>query len=308
MPSLTRSTSKHKRNSSSHSLGHSSHPSPSAQFEEEKFDMLTWQFQAAAFIRLFSILSASLPLPSEYVRPAIQSLLFILGSVAHPLPPVGSSESPDPRPPRSFGELTDSDETSDALESSSWGLILDLLSGSYSATAVHEIRLNLLSPETRGFSGPHGSDARKARGAARALRLALRQGSQHRLALSRNEDVEDFTVYPLITSSEMGWLRRFGGIASSAVDPTLGLFGQVIRAWLGVVVSTHNRGAEAAVIECIGVANDVLDECNAADRLVSDDEAHILGDILREAVQCFRVQYVFRSKAILPFFDPGSPR
>lgn len=256
--------------------------------------MLRWHFQAAAFVRLFSILSITLPLPSKYIRPAIQCLLFILGSFASTLPPVSSSQ-PSSRPsPRSFGELSDSDETSNALANASWELILDLLSGSYSITVGHEIQQNLLSAEySRNVDEPHDSEARKACGAARALRSALRQGSQHRLALSRNEDLEDSpAVYSLVISSEMGWLRHYGEVGSSLdADQTHSLFGRAIRRWLASAMS--NKEAEAVVIECIGVASDVIDECNASDRLVTDDEAHLVGDILREAVECFRGRYAF---------------
>ena len=49
--------------------------------------------------------------------------------------------------------------------------------------------------------------------------------------------------------------------------------------------------AEAIVTECIGIAKDVIADCVAVDRTVTDDEAHIVGDILCEAVEILRLRY-----------------
>lgn len=314
IPSLSRSTSRHKRNSSSQSLNlYSSRPAPAPSHDELRAEQFPWKFQAVAFVHLISIFTINAPLPHEYVRPAIQSLLFILGSVASPLPRVGSADSSNLRISRPLSESADIEENIATLEYNAWQLILNLLSSSYSVTATHEIKQNLLAPEVLlGAEEPHGNEARKSRGAARALRLALRQGSQHRLALSRNEDFDDASSYPLISSSELGWLQRFGSSSSAGPswDPSQSqdVLGRAVRAWLLPAISIGNPGAEAVVTECIGIANDVIDECSAADRFVSDDEARIVGEILREAVECFHIRCAISIKLqicglISPSFD-----
>jgi hypothetical protein len=46
--------------------------------------------------------------------------------------------------------------------------------------------------------------------------------------------------------------------------------------------------AEAVVVECLGIADDIVKECMTLDRLVSDEEARIVGEILQESVECLR--------------------
>lgn len=303
IPSITRSASKHKRNSSSQSLGFHNLRHQTSAHPDDDSDISSWQFQAAAFIRLFAILSTHLPLPPEYVRPALESLLFILGSVARPLSPLGSTEPsrPPPRQLTEVAELAESDETVEALESTSWQLIFNLISSGYNITSTHEVRNNLLMPETLGPNEtPQYSEARKAHGAARALRLSLRLGAQQRLALAmhRGEEIDEgaHVAYPLVLSSDSGWLRRLSGGSTgghlSKDGKPLGIFGRAVQAWLGPAIMKADRGAESVMCECVGIAKDVIDECVLAERLVTDDEASIVGDILRESVQSFRTRCV----------------
>ncbi|KAF8297791.1 hypothetical protein DL93DRAFT_2173730 [Clavulina sp. PMI_390] len=294
LASLTRSTStKHKRSPSAQSLGfrHQRSSYPSRQRVQDTTD-LPWRFQAAACIRLSLILSQNLPLPPEYVQPAVQSLLFVLGSVASPPPSIESVTVPK-RAPTSFDDLVESDETNDALEQSSWSLLLSLLSGTYSTNVAHEIRNNLLNPTA--FSHPGGpieSEAVKARGAARALRLALRQGAAHRFAVSRNEDIEDSVGLPLVMAPQSGRFSPLGASQTSVSQSPPGVFGKAVAAWLVAAMSHSHGAAEAVLMECVGIASDIVDECNITDRVITDDEAHIVGDILRESIECFRMQHL----------------
>lgn len=202
MPSLARNPSKHKRNSSSQSLlGHR----PSANHEEAYTEANSlWLFQAAVFVKLFATLSSKSPVPSEYVQPAIQSLLFILGSLATPLSAIGTDTNGD-KHSTSVADPLFIDADPVRLERDTWTLVSALLSGSYGTTTAHEIKLTILAPVLeRPLEGVPIADMRRSRGAARALRLALRQGTQHRLALSRNEDIDDSSPYSPVFSSDSG--------------------------------------------------------------------------------------------------------
>lgn len=295
MPSLGRNISRHKRNSSSQSLlGHRISPNhPPNHGESHSLDAgPTWLFQAAAFVRLFSILSSKAPIPSTYVQPAIQSLLFIVGSIATPLPAVGLSEPPDVHT-RTDVDPAYIDADPALLERGAWDLISSLLSSGYGTTTAHEIKHNILAPVlSKPVDGVSAIDARKSRGAARALRLALRQGTQHRLALSRNEDIDDLASYPPIFASELGTNRSYSNTAATspflAASQAQDVVGRGISLWLRVIASRPDADAEAVVLECIGIAKDIVDECAALDRQVSDDEAQIVGEILRQAVECMR--------------------
>jgi hypothetical protein len=254
---------------------------------------MPWAFQATAFIKLFSVLYTKAPLPSEYVRPTIQSMFFILGSTATPLPHIGSTGGPIRRSNSASRGIVDVDSCTSELEYESWQLISDLLSNGYSTTIAYEVRRNLLV--TIGADRPHFSEMKKARGAARALRLALRQGSQHRLVLSGDGDLEDSSTYGTIVSSDLGIPQRFGraiGMAASwDITHARDIIGKAVAAWVAEIADRPSAEAEAIVLECIGIAKDIIAECVAADRNVTDDEAHIVGDILCQAVECLHVQY-----------------
>lgn len=261
---------------------------------------IPWAFQATAFIKLLSVLYTNGPLPSEYVHPTIQSMFFILGSTATPLPHIGSTGGPVCQSNPASGGTVDIDSCMSELEYESLQLISDLLSNGYSTTIVYEIKQNLII--NVNTDKPNSGEMKKARGAARALRLALRQGSQHRLVLSGDGELEDSRTHAAIGPSDLG--VRFGhavGVGPSwDLTHTRDITGKAVASWVAEVADRPSAEAEAIVLECIGVAKDIIAECAAADRNVTDDEAHIVGDILCEAVECLRMQYGTRFSSYVP--------
>lgn len=294
IPSLQRPASRHKRSSSSQSLQlHGTRGAPVSAAETVAVAPQTpWAFQAASFVKLFSVLCTKGPPSSEYIHPAIQSLLFILGSAATPLPPIGTMDASIRRRNPSSIEIVDGESSISALEYESWHLISDLLSN-FGTTIAYEIRQNLVPAVDADTDSPHFNlnELKKSCGAARALRLILRQNSQHEL--SGNEDIEEFTVYPAVVASHSAIPQRFGraGVGSSwIVIHARDIIGKAVAFWVAEAADRPSAEAEAVVLECIGIADDTIAECVAADRTITDDEAHIVGDILCEAVECLRMQ------------------
>jgi hypothetical protein len=215
-------------------------------------------------------------------------MLFILGSTAAPLPPIGTTDGPSRPLDTSSTAIVDGDGSAPELECGSWQLISDFLSNGYSTTVAHEIRQHLVVVvEAR----PLHHEMKKSCGAARALRLVLRQGSQHRLALSSIEGLEDPSAYAAIGSSDPGMPRRAAGVGPSwVVTHARDIIHNAIAAWVAKVVDKPDTEAEAVVLEFIGIAKDIIAECVIVDRTVTNDEAHIVGNILCEAAQCLSIR------------------
>jgi len=85
--------------------------------------------------------------------------------------------------------------------------------------------------------------------------------------------------------------RRAAGVGPSwVVTHARDIIHNATAAWVAEVVDKPNTEAEAVVLEFIGIAKDIIAECVIVDRTVTDDEAHIVGNILCEAAQCLRMR------------------
>ncbi|KAF8741411.1 Rap/ran-GAP, partial [Rhizoctonia solani] len=214
------------------------------------------------------------------------------GSIA----PGGSADPTTRGDPTARGEVDWVDAYSRAeLEGEVSGAFRVLLSGPY-AVAVGRILLGLLIPVPNTSDDILVQSALISLGAARAIRLSVREAAIPRMARTRfQKDVAGtwtMTGVPSMDEAEMELMElMFSKEPDSAsgaweTDRIVGVLGPAFSSWEPFIISIGGP-VEAILVEMLGIVDDLLQEAKENEKAFGIEEGRVIGEVTVAAMQLF---------------------
>lgn len=176
------------------------------------------------------------------------------------------------------------------LDIRTWTLLSSLISGPYATSSARAVK-SLLTPLPSKSTSPDLA-VRYSKGAARTIRLALRNGAENRIAIARVSQLEDTSSpsgMPVYTDEMADILQMaHSAIFMWDVSKVRGILARGIKEWL-VFRGEHEKervyADENVLLEILNVVQDIVDEALGLDRPFSDEEGCIVGEVLAEGVK-----------------------
>ncbi|CAE6432756.1 unnamed protein product [Rhizoctonia solani] len=214
------------------------------------------------------------------------------GSIA----PGGPADPISRGDPTARGEVEWVDAYSRAeLEGEVSGAFKILLSGPY-AVAVGRMLLGLLVPVPAASDDALVRSALISLGAARAIRLSVREAAIPRMARTRfQKDVAGtwtMTGVPSMDEAEMELMElMFNKEPDSAsgaweTDRIVGVLGPAFSSWDPLIASVGSP-VEAILVEMLGIVDDLLQEAKENEKAFGIEEGRVVGEVVAAAIQLF---------------------
>ncbi|CAE6534755.1 unnamed protein product [Rhizoctonia solani] len=231
----------------------------------------------------------------------------------------GSVAPGGPADPTARGEVDWVDAYSKAeLEGEVSGAFKVLLSGPY-AVAVGRMLLGLLVPVPVTSEEALARSALISLGAARAIRLSVREAAIPRMARTRfqKDAVGTWTMagVPSMDEAEMELMElMFNKEPDSAsgaweTDRIVGVLGPAFSTWETAVGDVASP-VEAVLVEILGIVDDLLQEAKENEKAFGIEEGRVVGEVVAAAMQLFTLYSRGQDLRVLDIAatpDPSTP-